>query len=115
GPGKLDETLVEGIVGAAPLGEPQLFEHVVRFVKQPPVEALEVAQVAGVQVTALAALDQRGNLPALLAHRKSLGPGGQNANRKFLCSLLRPSYSGCMARSDEHTSELQSRFDLVCR
>src|SRR5699024_11543641 len=30
-------------------------------------------------------------------------------------SLLRLQYASILSRSEEHTSELQSRFDLVCR
>src|SRR5699024_12706622 len=33
----------------------------------------------------------------------------------ILGSLLTPWYLLAMVRSEEHTSELQSRFDLVCR
>src|SRR5699024_3882831 len=41
--------------------------------------------------------------------RRRIGGGGAAAwTRGVLCGLLR-------ARSEEHTSELQSRFDLVCR
>src|SRR5699024_12358027 len=35
--------------------------------------------------------------------------------RLFLCSVPRSVRDRCKPRSEEHTSELQSRFDLVCR
>src|SRR5438067_3501032 len=42
---------------------------------------------------------------------RAVGPAGSDAWR----SAVIPSIKFATARSEEHTSELQSRFDLVCR
>src|SRR5690606_41918356 len=40
----------------------------------------------------------------------------RTARREFrACAPCRPDYPGCRYRSEEHTSELQSRENLVCR
>src|SRR5699024_12408034 len=46
-------------------------------------------------------------------HSAGFRPGGGRADRKN--GILRPGNRRGKARSEEHTSELQSRFDLVCR
>src|SRR5207249_8686957 len=40
-----------------------------------------------------------------------------SAKRRFMCTSVPPPRTPglCRHRSEEHTSELQSRFDLVCR
>src|SRR5438067_3032727 len=42
-------------------------------------------------------------------------PGGPQRVACPLIRLFAPSSQACGYRSEEHTSELQSRFDLVCR
>src|SRR5699024_12295062 len=39
----------------------------------------------------------------------------QPSSRGRRCTTFSPSAAGLARRSEEHTSELQSRFDLVCR
>src|SRR5947207_12117210 len=48
----------------------------------------------------------------------ALPPGGRDAQpltSRVLKNGSRPSWSGSRGRSEEHTSELQSHSDLVCR
>src|SRR5699024_12751950 len=47
-----------------------------------------------------------------ICREEAPGQNHQGAARKFWQSALWGEYPG---RSEEHTSELQSRFDLVCR
>src|SRR5437868_8792406 len=55
--------------------------------------------------------------------RESVAKGCSCRYRPFLATatgtgggcLIRSGTSTCRTRSEEHTSELQSRFDLVCR
>jgi aspartyl-tRNA(Asn)/glutamyl-tRNA(Gln) amidotransferase subunit C len=73
GAGELDQALEEIRIGPLPIFEPELLEHVVRFVEQPAVEALEVTKVMRVQIAAPAGLDQSGNLCAFVAHALRMG------------------------------------------
>src|SRR5207249_9955748 len=49
------------------------------------------------------------------ASPRSASPRGTPGIRHIHRKLFLPTYGGCLVRSEEHTSELQSRFDLVCR
>src|SRR3712207_6904463 len=49
-----------------------------------------------------------------LPHCPAIICGSSSARNRWLGSKLRPS-AGCWTRSEEHTSELQSRQYLVCR
>src|SRR5699024_12227911 len=42
----------------------------------------------------------------------SIGVGNENSN---ITASINITYHSYLTRSEEHTSELQSRFDLVCR
>src|SRR2546429_5683803 len=42
-------------------------------------------------------------------------PGTRSKRRQTFCLLRRPSLYLSLLRSEEHTSELQSRLHLVCR
>ncbi len=68
GAGQLNQTFVKISVRTEALPKPKLFQNVVRFVKAPLIETLEIAEVMGIQVFSPAAFDQRGNLGALFAH-----------------------------------------------
>src|SRR6266536_6418632 len=50
----------------------------------------------------------------LLAHRQHRADRAAGSNRRVR-RLPRDRAPGCACRSEEHTSELQSRVDLVCR
>src|SRR5699024_12670630 len=56
-------------------------------------------------------LAQREAADLTVAARPAAGPGGAAPAR----SPGRAAPAGSTVRSEEHTSELQSRFDLVCR
>jgi hypothetical protein len=71
GAGELDQPFVEGIVWSSAVREPELLEHVMRFVKQPAIEAPEVSEIMRGQFLALALFNQRCNLRAFLAHGQS--------------------------------------------
>ena len=64
---QLDQPFVESIVGAVPLSQPKLLQHIVRFVKELPVEALEIAEVMRIARFALAGRDERGDFFRFLA------------------------------------------------
>src|SRR5215510_4964872 len=67
---QLDQSLVEIAAGFLALRQPEMFQHIVRFVKQSPIEKIEVSQV--MRVTALAGkpFDERGDLLTLAAHAR---------------------------------------------
>src|SRR5207248_8982013 len=46
---------------------------------------------------------------------RSWRPGGRLAQRRRLSARSAAVPGGCCPRSEEHTSELQSPYDLVCR
>src|SRR5699024_12235128 len=63
------------------------------------------------------------NYNAVKSVKRTISGHGKNAgNRKdeslvwkWVCFFKQPKSKERMLRSEEHTSELQSRFDLVCR
>src|SRR5207249_12339786 len=56
-----------------------------------------------------------GDLPRGLAGRRRHGPEGASLQQAEEEPGRRPGRLTTKGRSEEHTSELQSRFDLVCR
>ena len=64
GPGQLDQPFVERIIRSLIVGQPQLFQYIMGFVKQATVEAFKVTEVVRVQFTPSTALNQGGNLRA---------------------------------------------------
>lgn len=49
-PGQLDQPLVKGIIASQPtLLEPEMLEYIVRLIVEPPVETLEIPQIAGIE------------------------------------------------------------------
>src|SRR5699024_12404779 len=54
-------------------------------------------------------------LPILLNIEISTSAIKSNANERFVFNNLLANPYSTIKRSEEHTSELQSRFDLVCR
>src|SRR5207249_1529075 len=74
--------------------------------------SVEVAMQFGLRGRVLVlpeALGRHGDLNDMLVKR------GAQQFRADLTQLLRTADTGYAMRSEEHTSELQSRFDLVCR
>jgi len=57
--GELDQPLVESVTSGVALGEPKLFEHIVRFIKELLVEALEITKVVRIVRFVLAGRDER--------------------------------------------------------
>src|SRR5690349_22469230 len=57
------------------------------------------------------------DLPFMIAERPAFGPGAIPTRRRRTKPKLgcRGQIQGTLGRSEEHTSELQSRRDLVCR
>ena len=66
--GELDQSLVVVSVGTMPIPEPKFLQHVVRFVKELPIEAIEIAQIIGAVLLSLKLFDARRDMPALFAH-----------------------------------------------
>src|SRR5437868_2062023 len=66
--GELDQAFVEKIVALAALAEPEFFEHVVRFVKELLVEALEITKVMRVPLATAQAVDHCCNADRFFAH-----------------------------------------------
>src|SRR5699024_12076654 len=56
--------------------------------------------------------DSRANLSAT---KFPDSPPVENSHLRILCPLVKKNSPVSLLRSEEHTSELQSRFDLVCR
>src|SRR5689334_24374327 len=61
------------------------------------------------------AFDLTGLPPSVKLMDKFLADQSPNAYEKIVDELLRDSAYGEKMRSEEHTSELQSQFHLVCR
>ena len=66
---ELNESFVKRPVGPLAIGQPKLFQDIVRFVKQTQVKALEVTEVVRVELFSAARFDQGGDLRAFFAHR----------------------------------------------
>src|ERR1019366_6063177 len=66
--GQLDETFVKISIRALTVGQPQIFQHVVRLIKKAAVEAVEIAEIMRVQFLSPKGFDHRGNAGALVAH-----------------------------------------------
>src|SRR5437868_11317646 len=60
-------------------------------------------------------LSTQSSLPRPLMTAASAGRSLLTPVEVSLCVTNTVWMAGCSARSEEHTSELQSRFDLVCR
>ena len=78
GAGKLKEAFVEFVIGAIALAEPKLIQDNVSFVKELLVEALERAEVVGVEGLPLTARDEGGDFVAFLS---DLAHGGRVRHR----------------------------------
>ena len=70
--GQLNQPFVKRSVGPVLVLEPQIFQHVVRFVKKLPVEAIEIAGVMRIKFLSAEGLNQGGDAGALVTHGKSL-------------------------------------------
>ena len=68
GAGELDQAFVEMIVLLAALWKPEFLEHVVGFVKELLIEALEIAEVMRVEMSPVQRLDHLRDARAFLAH-----------------------------------------------
>ena len=69
---KLDETLIEGMFGAMPVREPELFKHFVGFEKKAVIEAFKKAEIIGVQILPTARLDEGVNFGVFFSHMNSV-------------------------------------------
>jgi hypothetical protein len=69
---QLNEPLEKVPIRPASVLEPEFLQHIVRFVKQLLIEAIEKAQIMGVQFPTLKGGDPRGNFPAFFAHPGSV-------------------------------------------
>src|SRR5579884_138081 len=65
---ELDEALVKRIIRPATVREPEFFQHIVRFVKKPLVEAFEIAKIMRVHVLPAAVFDQGEDFCAFFTH-----------------------------------------------
>src|SRR5699024_12735003 len=63
------------------------------------------------------AMSNMGVEPAVVEHRRAVVDTlfSADTDAETLTDLCREEGITCLVRSEEHTSELQSRFDLVCR
>src|SRR5699024_460769 len=117
-PGKLAELRrvldAEGIVGIDPVGLdeapdfPEEPEDGATFAENALIKARSGALATGLPCLADdsgLAVDALNGMPGVLSARWSGTHGDDEANNSLLLAQ----------RSEEHTSELQSRFDLVCR
>src|SRR5437660_4727529 len=57
----------------------------------------------------------QGLKPTILAKLENLNPGGSVKDRIGIAMIEQAEEKGLLRRSEEHTSELQSRGHLVCR
>src|SRR5699024_8711795 len=78
------------------------------------VSALELADIASAIEVRMASFFEE-PLPAVVSHRSSQGLDTEDSQIDTLLSDCASEVEFVNERSEEHTSELQSRFDLVCR
>jgi ParB family transcriptional regulator, chromosome partitioning protein len=98
---KLDETFVKIPIHAMTVGQPQIFQHVMRLVKKLAVEAIEIAEVMRVQSLSLEGFDHRGDAGAFVTHGFRLKSKTQSPKTKVTLQIdnfpaLRQ--SRCMAK-----------------
>ena len=65
---QLNQPFVKRAVRSVTVRQPEFFQYVVRFVKQAPVEAFQVAEKVRVQVAPSTALNPYGDLRAFFSH-----------------------------------------------
>ena len=76
GAGQLDQGLVKIAIGFEPHLQPEILEDLVRLIKLLMIEAVEIAQVARIQVPALEGFDEAGDAGAFMTHPGIIpGPG----------------------------------------
>jgi len=66
---KLNQAFVERVIRPGTLRKPKFFEHVMRFKKQSPVEAFEIAQIMRVQFPVTKTVNQVRDGDAFPAHK----------------------------------------------
>jgi ParB family chromosome partitioning protein len=98
---KLDESLVKIPIRAMTVGQPQIFQHVMRLVKKLAVEAIEIAEVMRVQSLSPEGFDHRGDAGAFVTHGFRLKSKTQSPKTKVTLQIdnfpaLRQ--SRCMAK-----------------
>jgi hypothetical protein len=64
----LNQSFVEGVIGAGALGEPEFFQDIVRLKIEPAIEAFKVAEVMGVKIASFELLDQFRDGAGFFAH-----------------------------------------------
>jgi hypothetical protein len=67
-PGKLDETLIEGVFRAVSVREPELFKDFVGFEVKSTVKAFKKAEIMGIQILSVAVFDEGGDLGNFFGH-----------------------------------------------
>ena len=65
---QLDKPFEKEAVCITPLGEPQVFQHIMSFVEELPVEAIEITDVMGIQIPSTVLLDGSGYSRAFATH-----------------------------------------------
>ena len=68
---KLDETLIECVLGAMTMREPELLQNFVGLKVKATVEAFKKAKIMGVQILSLATFDQGGDLVVFFGHEEA--------------------------------------------
>lgn len=84
---ELDESFVEGIVWAVTISEPEFLQNIVRFKKEPTIEANEKAQIMRVEVLPPAFVDHGGDFCALFAHVVRLIQTGRENRKNRGCTF----------------------------
>ena len=69
---QLNQSLVKRVIRPVPLGQPELFENIVRFVEKSAIEIVEVTGVMRIDLAAVQMADHLRNFCALDAHEFNL-------------------------------------------
>ena len=85
---ELDEAFVKISIRAVPVGQPQIFEHVMCLVKKLAVEAIEIAKIMGVEFLSPEGFDHRGDADALVTHGFRLKPDALSPKTKVAFCYL---------------------------
>src|SRR5437660_5024232 len=70
--GKLDQVFVKRAIDAFLLWQPDLLEHIVRFIEELPVETIKIRQIVRLEMLSLKALDDLCDFGRFAAHGRNL-------------------------------------------